>query len=99
MTETEKIHRSRLIADAKERLVPQHNIEGIVNYIVEGIEPGGFLRAVFENNLMESLGRADVENRFALFNICAFIYNDTPADCHGSPEKVKAWLERGGLLR
>lgn len=83
-----------LIDHAHQVGVPEHNIDGLVLYIQQGIEPGGFLRAVLENNLMESCGRADIENRFALFNICTFIYNYAPHNCHGSPDRVKAWLEK-----
>jgi hypothetical protein len=66
-----------------------------------GRPTGDFLRAVLENNLMESFGQADDENRNTLFEICSYVYNDMPAVCHGSPEKVDAWLakkreERGG---
>lgn len=74
--------------------VPDHDIEPLELYVKHGIQPGGFLTAVLENNLMESLGRADEENRYCLFQICQFIYNDIPASCHGSPEKVRQWIER-----
>ena len=69
-------------------------IDSIERYVKEGIPTGDFLRAVLENNLMESFGRADLRNRATLFEICAYIYNEIPASCHGSPEKVKAWLEK-----
>lgn len=62
-------------------------------YVTEGIPTGGFLEAVLCNNLMESFGRADMGNRLALFEICSYVYNELPSGCHGSPEKVQAWLE------
>lgn len=65
---------------------------GIDNYVEHGVPTGSFLRAVLENNLMEAMGRADLDNRACLFTICDYIYNNTPSDCHGSPQKVKDWL-------
>lgn len=61
-------------------------------YANEHCPTGGFLQAVLENNLMEAMGRADDFNRVALFDICSYIYNHLPVACHGSPEKVKRWL-------
>ncbi len=74
--------------------VPAHTIGGIDRYVNQRIEPGGFLRAVFENNLSEAFGRADIENRESLFDIVAYIYNDCPSACWGSPERVQKWLDR-----
>ena len=72
--------------------VPEHDIDALWLYINHGIEPGSFLQAVLENNLMESFRRADIENRHRLFEICSFIYNELPMSCHGSSEKVEKWL-------
>ena len=74
--------------------LPEHMREGMKLYIEQGIEPGGFLTAVLENNLMEAFGQADSINRHRLFDICGFIYNEAPHNCHGSPEIVKAWMEK-----
>lgn len=79
-------------------LVPQHMQGGIRRYLLNGIPPGGFLTAVLENNLMEAFGRADAVNRAAMFGWCQFIYGYAPAGCHGSPAKVSAWIESGGLV-
>jgi len=54
---------------------------------------GDFLTAVLENNLMEAVGRADHINKQLLPEICMYVYNEMPSTCHGSPEKVKLWLE------
>lgn len=58
---------------------------------------GGFLTAVLENNLVEAMGRADMSNRHSLFSIVTYAYNELPADCWGSKEKVEAWRKLGGL--
>jgi hypothetical protein len=85
------------IADGLRHL-PTHMHGGIARYIVRGIPPGSFLTAVLSNDLMGAFGKADDENRDALFEWARFIYNFAPTGCHGSPEKVSAWISSGGLL-
>jgi len=77
--------------------LPTHMRDGFRRYIEHGIEGGGFINAVLENNLMRAMGKADDFNRVAMFSICDFVYNDAPATCHGSPERVRAWIESGGI--
>lgn len=72
----------------------QDTKDTIDNYVTKNWEPGGFVTAVLENNLMEALGRADMQNREDIFEICQYVYNDIPSACHGSTEKVRAWLSR-----
>ena len=72
--------------------IPDYTMGGLRRYIDQRIPPGGFLTAVLENDLRESFGRADENNRAALFYICAWLYNEAPAACWGSPAKVSAWL-------
>jgi len=69
--------------------------ESIDKYALHKIPTGGFLRSVLENNLMESFMRADNQNREDMFEICNYIYNFLPADCHGSPERVDLWIKKG----
>lgn len=71
--------------------VPMHIHGGIIRYIVSGIRPGDFLSAVICNDLRESFGRADEENRDALFYIVEWFYNHAPAPCWGSDEKMYQW--------
>lgn len=72
--------------------VPGHIHHGIIGYIVDNYTIGNFLRAVFENDLVEAFGRADELNRISMGNIAAFIYNYAPSPCWGSKEAVKQWL-------
>lgn len=75
-----------------ERPIKQDTIDAINNYVEKGWEPGSFVRAVLENDLMGAFGKADSYNRATLFEITSYIYNDVPGNCHGSPEIVDAWL-------
>ena len=62
-------------------------------YLEHGILPGHFLTAVLSNDLIEACGRADDENRAALFEWCRWLVNEAPPGSYGSPEYVKTWLE------
>lgn len=73
--------------------VPPSIIAGINRYVRLHEPQGGFLTACFENDFTRAVGRADDESLAAIAAITAYIYCETPSECHGSPEKVKAWLE------
>jgi len=76
-----------------ERKVPQSTIDTLERYVEHRIEPGGFVRAVLENDLKEALGRADMYNRSAIFQIIGYCYNHIPSVCWGSVQNVQDWLE------
>lgn len=69
-------------------------IKSICLYVNHGLSTGDFLRAVLSNNLQHSLFWADKENRSSLFEIVRLCHYEIPSPCWGSPEKVKAWLEK-----
>jgi hypothetical protein len=72
-----------------------HLIPGLNRYFNDHIETGGFLRSVLENDLRGACARAaDVGTRWALFELVTYIELMAPAECWGSPEKVKAWLSK-----
>jgi len=73
--------------------IPQSTMADINEYIHYRQPPGGFLRAVLENDLCQSFARAHISNRAAMFDIVCYLHNFAPSDCWGSPEKVKSWLE------
>lgn len=77
-------------------MVPKPVKDALGRYVVAGVETGGFLRAVLENNLTQSVFRADIENQRELVNIVKFIYNYLPAFSHGDhPAIVEEWLTNG----
>jgi len=73
----------------------QSTMQGITFYINDHIDPGGFLCAVLSNDLCESFGRADQQNREDMFEIVSWLYTNAPIDCWGSPERVATWLRAG----
>ena len=66
--------------------------EALKDYVLNHRAPGGFLTAVFSNNLMEAVFRANLDARFALPQICEYIFNHCPSACRGSREAVEAWV-------
>ena len=68
--------------------------EAMDRYAETGCPTGDFLRAVLENNLMEAFGRADEGNTRDMREIVAYVYNEIPANCHGSPEVVAEWIKK-----
>jgi len=71
-------------------------------YVVDGVPPCTFLRYLLENNACDAAGAADSDNQRAFLALIAYVYNDVPSICWGSPHVVQAWLafkqaERSGV--
>jgi len=80
--------------DASGYEIPERILAGLVRYGRHGVPTGGFLNEVLSNNLRESIVRADKDSLAALRDIVLFVHNEMPGGCHGSPEKVKAWIKK-----
>lgn len=85
------------LAHANWDLIPEHMRGGVERWIEYGIAPGSFLIAVIENNLSMAVAKADEINLDRLPDYVRFFHWDAPSGCWGSPEKARAWEERGGL--
>ncbi len=72
--------------------IPETTLESINLYVTDGVDPGGFVVSVLENDLKESFARADLDNRAAMFEIVNYCYNRIPSTCWGSPDRVDAWM-------
>lgn len=70
-----------------------HLIPGLTRYFNDHIETGSFLRAVLENDLREACVRY-IGTDWVMCDLVNYIELMAPAECWGSPEKVKAWLKR-----
>ena len=77
--------------------LPGHMVQGVCDYIIFGLPPGGFLTAVLSNDLKMAFGRADEQNQHAMRRWVMFMYNEMPSQAQGSPEKVDEWMAHGGL--
>jgi len=74
-------------------LIPDNLMRGLLNYICNHVKPGHFIGAVLANDLMTACACADTYSAKALPHICRFLYNEAPAPCHGSAERVVAWIQ------
>jgi hypothetical protein len=79
--------------------IPIYMHNGIINWIINGIRPGNFLCAVFENDLKGSFMSADDGNIYRLHAYVNFLYSAAPDSCWGSKEKVAQWEKDGGLRK
>jgi hypothetical protein len=72
--------------------LPESLRGGLRRYIEEHIRPGDFLYAVLADSLSSAVMLADDGNRERLLDIARWVYNEAPPMCHGSREKVEAWI-------
>ncbi len=77
--------------------LPVYMHGGVERYVLHGILNGHFLTAVVSNRLVEAFSNADDINTAAMRAWVSWLYNEAPIDCWGSPEKVQAWIDAGGL--
>lgn len=69
----------------------EHLLGGLDRFFNQGIMPGGFLRAVLSNDLLETFGRVDPQNVTVIPRLLLLLYNHVPSPAWGSPAKVRAW--------
>jgi hypothetical protein len=79
--------------EAIPRGVPEHLIQGLYDWASSEhcVYPGGFLCAVLEGDLFGAYGRADQLTLEGMQALVMFVYNQLPAGCWGSKDKMKAW--------
>jgi len=73
--------------------LPDYMVEGLIRYIEDGILPGSFLHAILRNDLQDACACADNTNRCLIWEYVNVLWNYSPSDCWGSPEKVQRWVE------
>lgn len=73
--------------------IPEITKESIDAWVESARPVGGFLEAVLSNDLRGAFSRADSENQRAMFAIVAYLYNECPGACWGSPERYRTWPE------
>lgn len=78
--------------------LPEYMLEPFLEFAIFGNEPGAFLCALLQNNLTASAIHADDNNKPLLHVWAQFLYNSLPSTAWGSPEKMTAWIQRGGML-
>ena len=71
-------------------------IAALDRYVDYGAPVGGFLHSILTHDLYNALGAADDDNFYNIQAYANYLYNEIPGSCHGSKEKVDAWISRGG---
>lgn len=72
--------------------VPEHLRPGLIRYFEHGIKPGSFLQALIQNNLAQTVLRADELTLPHLPNIVRWMMNEAPAPKWGSEDAMNAWI-------
>lgn len=83
-----------LIAKAEGLDIPRYMHEGMINWVLRGIQPGHFLSAVISNDLRSAVGEADDTNIGLIPNYIQWFYNYAPFYCWGSPAALESWKGR-----
>ena len=78
--------------------IPEYMRQSLEDYKNKGMPVGHFLTAVLENNLVESITRADNNNIDHLPAYAHYMYWHLPSGAWGSKEKVNNWIKRKGLI-
>lgn len=76
--------------------IPKNMIEIIQDYVNYGHSPGEFLTAVICNDLHTAIIHADDHSILNLRAYIGYFYNETPTECWGSYENMKAWTNKRG---
>jgi hypothetical protein len=79
--------------------VPEHLRCGLARYIVSGIMPGCFLKALLTNDLSCTAKFSTIDTLVAVPRILKFLYWCAPMECHGTPARYHAWIRHRGLTR
>ena len=74
-------------------LIREDVIESLQMYVKHHVPTGSFLGAVLSNDLRDAFMRGDDDNLATLFHIVAYVCNEIPSECWGSPERVNEWLD------
>lgn len=76
-------------------LIQRRFRDALDRYVKDRYNPGHFLGAVLANNLLGALQHGDDAAVANLPHIVAYIYNELPGGCWGTPGRVGEWLAGG----
>ena len=76
-----------------ETLIPPRMMASIMRYLDKGAPMGGFLTALFCNDLQNTYARADDENKKLIPIYLEFLHWEIPANAHGDPDIMATWMK------
>lgn len=79
--------------------LPERMLVPLNRYIEHGIQPGGFLQAVIDNDLREAAGLAEGNDLLFLTDCVRHLYANAPINTWGSPFIVLEWVRLKRLRR
>lgn len=79
------------------RAIPAPTYETLKRYVLEGLDPGRFLKSLLSNDLIGTVAHADDQNEKQITTITRFVYNRCPIGCSGCKENVHRWIQDKGL--
>lgn len=74
--------------------IPEHMMISMKNYIEGNYPLGGFLTAVFANDLFAAVKHADDTNIVLIPTYVSWIYGYAPHSSHGSYERVEEYFKK-----
>ena len=80
-------------------VIPEHTRETLVNYLMKGWEPGGFVTAMLAMDMERAVYAADVANGPNMQKIARWIIEYCPRNSWGDYETVNCWIEDRGKCR
>ena len=69
-------------------------VPGIKRYVEHGIMPGGFMTALFSNELTNTFAHADETNTPLIREWVLWVHNEMPGDTVGSRATVQSYASR-----
>lgn len=79
--------------------VPGHTRDTIVNYLLQGWAPGGFVESMIARDYERALYCADTANRQMFWAIAMWINEHMPAESRGSYRAIEQWRDDLGGRR
>jgi len=73
--------------------IPLHMRDGLNFWFDHHREPGGFLQAVLQNDLVRAVMCGDAINRSCLHSYVLFLTNEAPDASYGSHQKYLDWID------
>lgn len=78
--------------------IPEQFRGGLERYFEQGIEPGHFMQAVLQNNLIDAVSRADEPSLAALKTIVQWLYCEAPGGTWGTVAFYNKTIKDGGAI-
>lgn len=66
-------------------------ISAMIGYLTEGYDPGGFVTAVLENDLVRTFQSMSPDSTSSLEALVKFVNLDLPGPTRGSIKQIVAW--------